>query len=114
MSVEMLISPGLVVVGFLVGTFVFARVGRWVATLYELLKDQPEVRASRAGRLVSASLLSSGPWILILAVVFAYYVSSKPWAVWLFAGFCGAIVVFSLFSIYLARKAASARRENAA
>ncbi len=112
---ELLLPIGLVMVGFFTGTLVFSRVGQWVATLYELLKDHTEVRASsRAGKLVSASLLSSGPWIIIVAVVFAYHVVSKPWAVWLFAGFCGAIVVFCLLSIYLARKAAAARRENAA
>ena len=112
---ELILPIALVMIGFLTGTLVFSRVGRWVATLYELLKDRTEVHASsRAGRLVSVSLLSSGPWILIVAVVFAYYVSSKPWAVWLFAGFCGAIAVFCLLSIYLARKAASARRQNAA
>jgi len=112
---QLLLPIGLVIVGFFAGTLVFSRVGQWVATLYELLKDHTEMRASsRVGKLMSASLLSSGPWILIVAAIFAYYVISKPWAVWLFAGFCGAIVVFCLLSIYLARKAAVARRENAA
>jgi hypothetical protein len=112
---ELILPIALVVFGFLAGTLVFSRVGRWVGTLYELLKDRSEVRASsRAGKLVSASLLSSGPWILVVAGVFAYYVISEPWAVWLFVGFCGAIAVFCLLSIHFARKAASARRQNAA
>src|SRR5258706_10818941 len=112
---ELILPLALVVAGFLPGTLVFSRVGHWVATLYELLKDRTEVRASsRAGELLSALLLSSGPWILIVAVIFAYYAISKPCAVWLFAGFSAAIAVFCLLSIHLARKATSARRQNAA
>jgi hypothetical protein len=112
---ELIVPMALVLVGFFAGTLVFSRVGVWVATLYELLKDRTEVRASsRVGKLAAASLLSSGPWVLVVAAVFAYYVISKPWAVWLFAGFCGAIVVFCLLSIHFARKAASRRRQNAA
>jgi len=112
---ELILPMVLVVAGFLIGTLVFSRVGQWVATLYELLKDRTEVRASsRAGNLLSALLLSSGPWILFVTVAFAYYAISKPWAVWLFAGFCGAIAVFCVLRIHLARKAASARRQDAA
>jgi len=112
---DLLLPIALVVVGFVTGTLVFSRVGRWVVTLYELLKDRTEARvSSRVGKLVSVSLLSSGPWILILVTVFAYYVISKPWATWLFAGFSAAIVVFGLLTIHFARKATSARRQDAA
>jgi hypothetical protein len=109
---ESFVPIGLVVVGFFAGTLIFAKVGRWMVTLYELLKERTEMSvSSKAAALVSASLLSSGPWIFILAVIFAYYVFSESWAVWVFVGFCGAIVFFSLLSIFLAHKA---KRENAA
>jgi hypothetical protein len=112
---EALIPAGLVLLGFFVGTFVFARVGRWAVTLYEILKDRTVAPGfSKAGRLASASILSSGLWIFACAVVSAYYVFSESWAVWVFAGFCGAIILFLAISAYFARKAAPSKGGNSA
>jgi len=92
---EALIPADLVLLGFFVGTFASARVGRWTVTLYEIVKDKTVTSGfSKAGRLASASLLSSGLWIFVLAV-------------WVFAGFFGAIILFLAISAYLARKAAA-------
>jgi len=98
-------------IGFLIGNVLFARVGAWIATIYEIAKDQG--LGSKGIRLASAALLSDGPWFLIATGIFAAYVHSESWATPIFAGAVVAIAFFSAFTAYLARKAAR-KREDAA
>jgi uncharacterized BrkB/YihY/UPF0761 family membrane protein len=108
---EVLAIIGLGMIGFLIGNLLFSKLGMWMATIYEIAKDQGE--ASRGVRLASATFLSAGPWFLIATVIFAVYVRSESWATPIFVGAVIAITFFSLFAVYLTKKAAR-RREDAA
>jgi hypothetical protein len=99
------------IIGFLIGNLLFSKVGMWIATIYEIAKDPG--KDSKGARLASATFLSSGPWFLLVTGVFAAFVHSKSWATPILVGGAMAIVFFSIFAVYLARKA-RARREDAA
>jgi hypothetical protein len=105
------ISLAVAFVGFLVGALLFARVGRWLVSIHEVVKDQ--TADAKVARLAAAALLSSGPWLLIVVLVLGYYFASQSWAMWAFGGLCGAIVFFSLLSVHLARKAKARARPAA-
>jgi len=110
-----LIPVALALVGFFVGTLLFARVGRWVVSIYEVVRDKAGASNSpKSARLAAAALLNAGPWMLLVALLLAYHVAPEPWAVWLFGGVCAAVVFFSLVSIYFARKAKSSSAKPAA
>ena len=98
--------------GFVAGALLFSRVGQWVVAVYQSVHEsQSAVRPS--GRLVSALLLHSGPWLLTVAVCLAYYVRSEPWALSLLAGVGAAVLFFTAIGIVLALRAAKAKRRAA-
>jgi hypothetical protein len=94
------------VAGFFVGNLTFASVSRWLYGLWEILRapEGPTERGAVASRLVVATALSSGPWLLVIIAFIAYHVSSEPWANWLFIGFAAAIAFFGLLTFYFRRK----------
>ena len=98
---EIFVNVGLGMAGFMIGNLLFAKVGRWLATVYEIAKDPSE--NSKAGRFASATFLSSGPWFAIAAGMFAYYIHARSWAVWIYVGAAAAIVFFIAIAVYLAR-----------
>jgi hypothetical protein len=100
---DIFVNVGLGMVGFLIGNLLFARVVSWLAAIHEITKDPSE--SSRAGRFVSVTLLSSGPWFMVAAGVFAYYIRASSWAVWVYVGAITAIVFFCALGLYYARKA---------
>jgi hypothetical protein len=102
-----LVNVGLAMIGFLVGNMLFAKVGESIVTIHGIAKDD---EGSKAPRIAFAALLSAGPWFLVASGRFAFYVHSKPWAIWIFVGKACAIVFFSAFSLYLARKAAKSEQ----
>ena len=108
---DILVNVGLGMVGFLFGNLLFAKVGRWLATIYEIAKDPNE--NARVGRFASATLLSSGPWFALAAGIFAYYIRAASWAVWIYIGAVLAIAFFSAIGLHFARKANQRRRANA-
>ena len=108
---DVFVNIGLGMVGFLIGNLLFARVVSWLAAIYEVTKDPNE--KSRASRFASVTLLSSGPWFVVAAGVFAYYIRASSWAVWIYVGAITAIAFFSSLSLYLTRKASQRRRANA-
>jgi hypothetical protein len=108
---DVLTTIGLGMIGFLVGNLLFSKVGMWIATIYAIAKDGAE--SSKGARLASATFLSAGPWFLVATAMFAVYVHSKSWAPPIFAGAVIAITFFSLFAVYLVRKARR-EREHAA
>lgn len=104
-----LANVGLGMIGLFLGNMLFAKVGEWIVTIYGIAKDG---EGSKAPRIAFAALFSAGPWFLGVTGLFAFYVYSKPWAIWIFVGAACAIVFFGLLSLYLARRAA--RNEQAA
>jgi hypothetical protein len=109
---ELLAIIGLGMIGFFVGTLLFARVGRWIATIYEIAKG-PEGEA-KGIRLATAALLSDGPWLLFATVFSGNYLRTEPWALSILGGLAIAIAFFSGYTLFLARKAPRSNRENAA
>ena len=108
---DIFVNVGIGMAGFMIGSLLFAKVGRWLATVYESAKD-PNAK-SKAGRFASATLLSSGPWFAIAAGMFAYYIHALSWAIWIYVGAGIAVVLFSCIAFYLARKASQSERANA-
>lgn len=110
-----LIPVVLALAGFFVGALLFARVGRWIVSIYEVVRDKAEASSnSKGARLAAVALLNAGPWMLLVTLLVAYHVASEPWAGWLFGGACTAVVLFGLVSIYFARKAKSSSAKPAA
>jgi hypothetical protein len=99
---EVLATLALGMVGFLVGNLLFSNVAMWTGSMYEVAKAPDE--GSKSVKLASAALLASGPWFLAATALFAIYVRSESWAPPIFAGAVIAIVFFSVFTWYLARK----------
>jgi hypothetical protein len=113
--VNLLEIVGVGMIGFFLGNLLFSAVGRWIATLYTIAKDRTKAGArSKNWKIASVTLLSSGPWMLVVVPFFAYHVHSKTWAMWLFAGVFTSILFFSVVTIHFARKASRLRRDNAA
>lgn len=110
--IELLATIGLGIVGFFLGSLLFARVGRWIANIYEIFKG-PSGEA-KGVRLGSAAFLSDGPWLLFAAIFAGAHLRTEPWALAIFVGIVVAIAFFSAYTIFLARKARLSNRQNAA
>jgi hypothetical protein len=94
---------GLGLIGFFVGNLLFSKVIVWAATICEIVKDGSAT--PKAARLAAATLLGAGPWFLIVATMFAYFVRAEWWATPLFIGAASALVFFSLLTVHFALKA---------
>jgi cobalamin synthase len=74
--------------GFFAGTFLFARVGRWIEAMAVAARG-PVDEASTKSKVAAAALLHSGPWLVVAMAYFAYYVLAHrhaPAWVWFFVG----------------------------
>lgn len=109
---ELLATISLGVVGFFVGSLLFARVGRWIATMCEISKGPGG--AAKGVRLGSAAFLADGPWLLFSVIFAGAYLRSEPWALAVFIGIVVAIAFFSAYAIFLARKARLSGPRNVA
>jgi hypothetical protein len=94
---------GLLMSGFFAGSFAFAAVGRWIYALSEI-KRTPGGRLAILSRLITATILGAGPWLIFLLGLCAYYLRSEPWMLWVVVGFCVAVAFFCLLTLYLWRK----------
>src|SRR5687767_15076304 len=99
---------GLGMIGFLIGNLLFARVGRWIHTIYEMVQSG----GPRAG-VIAMLLLHDGPWLLIVASFFAYYISPRAWSTPMYVGAAVAIVFFGAITVVFARTAAKGRANAA-
>ena len=110
---DLTIIPWLLLAGFAVGSLVFSLEVRWVGMLLFAFKERT---SSSLGKLVLLSLLSSGPWVLVVIGVFAYYEYRQLWARWVFVGFCAALVVhaFQVVRLLKQRSATPGPPTNAA
>jgi hypothetical protein len=101
------------VAGLFAGNLVSIGVVRWIATSAELLHSSPQGWRMAA----AASLFNSGPWLVVVVSVFAYYVHSEAWAPWFFAGLGGALLLFGGIIVIFTvkhRHAEARRAKNAA
>jgi hypothetical protein len=105
-----------IMIGLFAGYFLSSRVGVWAVSLLFSLRgtDAPAGRATRIKRIALLTLLHSGPWLVAVAALVAFYIRSKPWAVWALGGafvgiLCYLLAVWSTVRIVRRRK-----RENAA
>ena len=63
--------------GMLAGNIIIAAVSSWMRAIVEVRATYPQ----HPWRMVAlTSLFNSGPWLLIVASAFAYYVHSEKWA----------------------------------
>jgi hypothetical protein len=109
---ELLGTIGLGTVGFFVGTLLFARVGRWIATMYEISKGPGgEAKGVRLG---SAAFLSDGPWLLFVVIFSGIHLRAEPWALAISVGIAVAIAFFGAYAFFLARKARLSDHKDAA
>jgi hypothetical protein len=112
---NILVNIGLGAIGFSIGNLLFAKVGRWLMSAHEIITEPQNIEApSKAARLASATLLSSGPWFAGVVAVLAYYVHAESWSLPIFVGAVVAIAFFGVLAIYLARKAVRSGAKNAA
>ena len=112
---EPLIPAGLVIAGFVLGAFVFSRVGHWLVGIHAALTRNRSVGSPwSATALLPAVLLASGPWVLLAVGVLAFSTIGQVWAQWLFGGMGASIAGFGVLSIYLARKAHASKGQHPA
>jgi hypothetical protein len=113
--VESLLPVGLIITGFVLGAFVFSRVGYWLVGVHAAVRRN-RIAGSRlsAAALLPAVLLASGPWVLLAVGVLAFNTIGQVWAQWLFGGMGAAIAGFGVLSIYMARKAHASKGKHAA
>ena len=86
--------------GVLFGMIVLGPVLRWGLSIWTVTVERRRDLAHRSRwRIVAVTLLHSGPWFVIAAGIFAYFVLSRPRASaweWFFGGALLAPVLFGL------------------
>ena len=100
-------SWGALVGGVLASNAVLGGVLHWIHAVVEILKSRADRNGNGAmiGQLVVGSLLNTGPWILLIAAYFSFYVSSQSWASSFFVGavawlvFVCALVTYFMWKI---------------
>jgi hypothetical protein len=108
-------SLGIGLLGFIAGQILFVGVLRWLATVYELVKDPTNAGSrGKSGRIALATVFGSGPWLLGVAIGGVYFMHAEPYAIPLFVGATLAIVVFASITLHFASKARTQRGKNAA
>ena len=84
---------GAILAGFVVGNILLAAVVHWMMAVVEIRK----LGVPHPWQMVaSTSLFNSGPWMLGVAGMFAYYTHSEPWAPWVLGGAVGWFAYFGL------------------
>lgn len=102
---------GSVFAGFMAGNIAVAGLGRWIVALGEIKRGSDETRG-KVLRSFFATLLSSGPWIVVILGGCAYYLRHESWLPWVAAGFCMALV-FLGYLFFAARRKRLARAADA-
>ena len=92
-------------------------VSHWLLAMREIFKSRETGRKNRAlvGQLLVGSLLNAGPWIILVAGYFSFYVASESWAPSFFAGAAAWILfVSALITFTMWRRKHHKQNENAA
>jgi len=109
-----LLAIALAMVGLVVGLLVVAKALRLAVAIFDILRNPEVAGSSKAARVALAALVHSGLWSVVTAGAFAYFIHSKAWAVWIFAGFGAAIAFLGGVSIYFAHKSVAKSGKRAA
>src|SRR5262245_18917694 len=70
--------------GMLAGNVLVSGISSWVRAIVEVRRTYASGHPWRM--VVLTSLFNAGPWILVVAGLFAYYVHAAEWAPWFFGG----------------------------
>ncbi len=100
--------------GMMAVNVLYMMLSSWVRAMYELVKSHPTKKPWSTMALIS--LVHAGPWALIVAISFAVYVHTSPWALWFFGGAAAwTLLVIVLVSITMRklRRQAEANRNAA-
>ena len=105
-------------VGFAVGPFAVAALGRWVALVFYASAQVRTALGHRDKRravtlAICQSLFHSGPWSVATVAFFAYQTRSEAWAPWFFGGFAVSSLLMGVTTIQFAIRLRNARREAA-
>ena len=93
--------------GFFLGTLLFARVGRWIQSISTASGDPLDPASCRTRAVAAATLLHSGPWLLVAMAYWAYQVLAQPHAPawdWFFSGVVAAIPVWAIVTLHYYRR----------
>ncbi len=70
--------------GFFAGNIVLAVLWHWIRAALDVHRTGDP--GHRWRRVALTSLFNAGPWMLVAAGIFVYYVRDESWAPWFFAG----------------------------
>ena len=102
--------------GALASNVLLVFVSHWLLAMSEIFKSRETGRKDRAlvGQLLVASLLNAGPWTILVAGYFSFYVASESWAPSFFAGAAAWILFVSTLVSYTMWRRRHKRNENVA
>jgi hypothetical protein len=110
---DLIYSLGVWLIGFLAGTFLFSRVGHWLAALYEIYKSQAELQTkSKLPRYLLATFVNSGSWALIVFTFVGILLRNQSWAATVLTGLIAAIIFFAFLSAFIARRVIAKRSKS--
>jgi phosphotransferase system glucose/maltose/N-acetylglucosamine-specific IIC component len=92
--------------GFYMGLLVWTSTIRWIYSIWQVATERSAAGQGKFLPGASVLLLHSGPWLLIAAAAFAYYILSRPhepWWFWFFVGSLFAPVLSALRVAFVMR-----------
>src|SRR5260221_13256073 len=88
--------------GALASNVILAALLHWVRAILEIVRSRIPGASVGAlvGQLFVGTLMNAGPWTLLVAAYFAFYISSESWASSFFAGAIAWFTFFGALSAY--------------
>jgi hypothetical protein len=102
--------------GTFAGMLFFNAMVRWFAAVWEVARPPREdgSRPLSLGLAVSVSLVSSGPWILVVVGFVAFHLREEPWFPWFIGGAVVGVGLLTLFVSSTLRRLKELKERNAA
>ena len=97
MAVDLLIAAG----GFIFGHLVLGRIGAWAAAIRSIILEPATGSSARIAKAATATVLSSAPWLIGVAIFLSYSYRSSDWAAAFITGVAGALVFSSAVAVHL-------------
>jgi len=69
-------------IGFNMGLLIWSSTIRWIYSIWQVAKQRSDTDQAELVPWVSVLLLHSGPWLVVAAAAFVYYILSKPHEPW--------------------------------